>query len=310
MERKIIVGSRRSRLALTQTEQVLALLRDRAAEQGIRLAFEVRQIVTKGDKILDVALSKVGGKGLFVKEIEQAMLDGEIDMAVHSMKDMPAAFPEELVLAAVPKRANPHDCLISRDGLTLDKLPSGARVGTSSLRREAQLRACRPDLRVVPIRGNIETRMNKIETEGLDAVVLAAAGLQRVGWESRISQILPADVCVPAVGQGALGIQCRRADESLIALLQLINDLETERAVRAERSFLARLNGGCQIPLGAHAVIEAGSSIRMTGFVGTPDGSMLLKETLTAADPDDLGRRLAERLIAQGADRILNETRR
>lgn len=314
MKRKVIVGSRQSRLALTQTQQVLDELQRAARAAGHEIEFEVKKIVTRGDKILHVTLSKVGGKGLFVKEIEQAMLDGEIDMAVHSMKDMPAELPDGLVIAAVPKREDPRDCLVSRGGIPLDELPRGARVGSSSLRRAAQIKACRDDLRVEPVRGNIETRIGKIETEGLDAVVLAAAGLRRVGWEGRISEYLEPDRFIPAVGQGALGIECRQGDSGLMELLRLINDPETEQCVRAERSFLARLNGGCQVPIGAYAVMlgETGAPspaplFRLTGMVGTPDGSVLLKATQSGTDPEFLGLSLAEKLLEQGADRILEQ---
>lgn len=316
MKRTIIVGSRQSHLALTQTGQVLDQLREAAKAHGHEVEFEVKKIVTKGDKILDVTLSKVGGKGLFVKEIELAMLEGEIDMAVHSMKDMPAEFPEELMNAATPKRVDPRDCLISRDDIPLDKLPQGAKIGTSSLRRAAQIQAYRPDLQVEPVRGNIETRMGKIQTEGFDAVILAAAGLHRVSWEDRASELISTDICVPAVGQGALGIECRKSDAELIGLLKLIDDPETDLTVRAERSFLARLNGGCQVPIGAYAVIESGTIggpevavLKLTGIVGTPDGKLLLKETLRGSDPEALGLAMAEKLIDQGADKILEQVR-
>ncbi len=315
--RKIIVGSRQSDLALTQTKHVIEMLKAASSKLGIEVEFEIKKIVTKGDRILDVTLSKVGGKGLFVKEIEQAMYDKEIDIAVHSMKDMPAILPEGLINAAIPKREDPRDCLISRGNLTLDELPQGAKIGTSSLRRSSQIKAYRPDLKVEWIRGNINSRIKKLETEGFDAIVLAAAGIKRMGWEDQISQIIDVKTSIPAVGQGALGIECREADAEVVKLLELINDQVTATAVRAERSFLARLNGGCQIPIGAYAVInnksafEAGeeAELSLVGMVGSPDGTQLLIEHMQGTDPEALGQQVADKLIARGADRILEQVR-
>lgn len=315
MKRTIVVGTRQSHLAVTQTEQVLDMLRKAAKQHGHDISFEVKKIVTRGDRILDVTLSKVGGKGLFVKEIEQAMLDGEIDMAIHSMKDMPVEFPEGLVHAATPERVDPRDCLISKEQLTLDELPVGAKVGTSSLRRAAQIKAYRPDLNVQSVRGNIETRMKKLETEGFDAVLLAAAGLARVGWSDKASEWLSTDICLPAVGQGALGIECRASDHELIALLKLINHPQTDIIVQAERSFLRTLNGGCQVPIGAYAELKSESvtteslEIQLTGMVGSPDGKTLLKECASGHDPEALGVTVAKALIERGADRILEQVR-
>ncbi|OBZ12423.1 hydroxymethylbilane synthase [Bacillus sp. FJAT-26390] len=313
-QRVIVVGTRQSALALTQTGQVIEELKRISEKHGFDYAFEVKKIVTKGDRILDVTLSKVGGKGLFVKEIEQALVDGEIDMAVHSMKDMPYALPEGLINGAIPKRVDPRDCLVMREGSSLDDLPRGARVGTSSLRRSSQLKNARPDLQLESIRGNIDSRMRKLETEGFDAVVLAAAGLTRMGWQDRISSNIPVDVCLPAVGQGALGIECREDDEQVRELLSLINDNETELTVRAERSFLGTLNGGCQVPIGAYCVLgeeDGGQNgkrhLVMTGMVGSPDGTTLLKEVKQGTDPEQLGRDVAAALIERGADRILAE---
>jgi len=311
--RKIIVGSRQSTLALTQTGHVIEELKRICADRGLEYEFEVRKIVTKGDRIVDVTLSKVGGKGLFVKEIEQAMLDGEIDIAVHSMKDMPSELPEGLVIGAVPVREDPRDCLISRANVKFADLPQGAKVGTSSLRRSSQLRSARPDLAIEWIRGNIDTRIRKLEEEGFDAIVLAAAGLRRMGWEARISDILPPEVCIPAVGQGALAIECRRDDADVRALLSHYNDESTELAVTAERSFLRRLNGGCQIPIGGHAEISGEENgnpvVRIRGFVGAADGSSLLRAERQGTDPEQVGLEAAEQLIAQGADEILQEVR-
>lgn len=329
--RTIKVGTRQSALALTQTGQVVDRLKQLAETSGIRCRFEIVKIVTKGDRILDVTLSKVGGKGLFVREIEQALLSGEIDMAVHSMKDVPSERHDGLVLGAVPERADARDCLIANGAKSLEELPQGARVGTSSLRRQAQLLAHRPDLRVEPVRGNIDSRLRKLETEGFDAILLAAAGLIRMGWSDRISGCLPPDLCIPAVGQGALGIECRADDSFMRELLALLQHEPTALAVRAERAFLGRLNGGCQVPIGAYAVLDgpgrqacgesgsipadppvaaAGSSapvIRLSGMIGRPDGSELLTETASGSDPERLGRELAETLLARGGQRILAE---
>ncbi|QQZ61558.1 hydroxymethylbilane synthase [Paenibacillus sonchi] len=314
--RKIIVGSRQSALALTQTGQVIADLERLSGEHGFGFTFEVHKIVTKGDRILDVTLSKVGGKGLFVKEIEQAMLAREIDMAVHSMKDMPSELPEGLMNGAVPKRVDPRDCLISSGGLALEELPQGARVGTSSLRRSSQLAALRPDLKIEPVRGNIDSRLRKLESGEFDAILLAAAGLSRMGWEDRVTAYLPPEVCLPAVGQGALGIECRADDDELRKLLALYNDEQTALTVAAERTFLGALNGGCQVPIGAFAVLDAEAAepdspklITLTGMVGTPDGSVVLKETSSGHDPVRLGEEVARKLIARGAEQILADAR-
>lgn len=314
--RKIVVGSRQSALALTQTGHVIDALTAISEEQGLDVHFEIKKIITKGDRILDVTLSKVGGKGLFVKEIEQALLDGEIDMAVHSMKDMPSELQEGLINGAIPPRVDPRDCLITRTGCSLEELPQGARLGTSSLRRASQLKLYRPDLQIESIRGNIDSRLRKLETEGFDAIMLAAAGLERMGWSDRITSFLPTDICLPAVGQGALGIECRADDIEMLQLLSLYNDDLTAVTVTAERTFLAELNGGCQVPIGAYAVrlqnadvTEEQSIIQLTGMVATPDGSIMLKETMQGTDPVALGIAVAAQLKSQGADRILAEVR-
>ncbi|MEK3731424.1 MULTISPECIES: hydroxymethylbilane synthase [unclassified Paenibacillus] len=315
MTRTIVVGSRQSALALTQTGHVIDDLKRIAKEQGLEYEFEVKKIVTKGDRILDVTLSKVGGKGLFVKEIEQAMLDGEIDMAVHSMKDMPSVLPEGLTSGAVPVRKDPRDCLISKVGGTLDDLPQGAKVGTSSLRRSSQLKAYRPDLQVEWIRGNIDSRLRKLEEGEYDAIILATAGLQRMGWEDRVTSYLPVEISLPAVGQGALGIECREDDQELLQLLALYNDEATARTVAAERRFLSELNGGCQVPIGAYAVLKTGDSlgdgniIQLTGMVGSPEGDIILKESAEGTDPEALGMEVAEKLKAKGAEKILAQVR-
>lgn len=311
--RRIIVGSRQSALALTQTGHVIEMLERASRDMGLECEFEVKKVVTRGDRILDVTLSKVGGKGLFVKEIEQALLDGEIDLAVHSMKDMPSELPEELVIGAVPRREDPRDCLVTRNGEGFAQLPVGARVGTSSLRRASQLKAARPDLTIEVIRGNIDSRLKKLESDGLDAVMLAAAGLSRMGWSHRVSELVPPELCLPAVGQGALAIECRAQDSFMLELLSRLRHEATAVAVAAERSFLHTLQGGCQVPIGAYATVEgeeAGAqAVTLTGMVGATDGSKLLRETMTGSDPVALGIQLAERLLERGADRILAQAR-
>jgi hydroxymethylbilane synthase len=311
-KRQIIVGTRKSTLAVTQTNQIIQLLQDICVQHELDYEFSTKNLVTQGDRILDVTLSKVGGKGLFVKEIEQALIDGEIDLAVHSLKDMPAELLDGLMIGAVPKRVDPRDCLITANNCKLADLPYGARIGTSSLRRICQLKAFRADLQLESIRGNIDTRIIKLKSEGFDAIMLASAGLSRMGWENRISEYLDPELCLPAVGQGALGIECRTEDMHIRELLNLLNDPWSARTVMAERSFLKTLNGGCQVPIGAYAEVELESNheqglIRLTGMVGSPDGDIILRETMTGIDPIELGVKLGELLISQGADRILDQ---
>ncbi|WP_432776596.1 hydroxymethylbilane synthase [Brevibacillus gelatini] len=295
------VGTRRSKLALTQTNWVVQKLKEIAPQAE----FELHEIVTKGDRILDVTLSKVGGKGLFVKEIEQSLYDKETDFAVHSLKDMPAELPEGLVIGAIPKRVDPRDVLLSLDGKTLDELKEGALVGTSSLRRSAQLLAYRPDIQIESLRGNIDTRIRKLEEGNFDAIILAAAGLERVNYEGNISQYLPVEISLPAVGQGALAIECRADDEETLALLKQLDDEPTRLAVTAERSFLHKLQGGCQVPIGAYATVGEDKQITLTGMVGSPDGKQMFKNTATGRDPLALGVQVAEALLAQGAGEVL-----
>ncbi|GGH89067.1 hydroxymethylbilane synthase [Pullulanibacillus pueri] len=303
---KINVGSRKSKLALTQTQWIMDKLKAIQPE----LEFELKHIITKGDRILDVTLSKVGGKGLFVKEIEQALFDKEIDFAVHSMKDMPAVIPEGLTIACVPIREDYRDALISREGKGLNALPEGAIVGTSSLRRQAQIIAARPDLKVEPLRGNIDTRIQKLKEGHYDAIILAAAGLKRMGWSDDIvTEYLDLDVSVSAVGQGALAIECRRDDAALIDLLKYIHDEETAKTVAAERAFLRELEGGCQVPIAAHCVLE-NDQLQLVGLVATPDGQTVVKESLTGTDPDQLGVRLANDLKSKGAAKILEDVKK
>jgi hydroxymethylbilane synthase len=304
--RKIIVGSRKSKLALTQTNWVIQQLKNLDAT----FEFEVKEIVTKGDRILDVTLSKVGGKGLFVKEIEQAMLDKEIDIAVHSMKDMPAVLPEGLTIGSIPFREDHRDVLISKGHVQLEDLPAGAKIGTSSLRRAAQLLVERPDLEIKWIRGNIDTRLAKLETDEYDAIILAAAGLFRMGWaKDVISQFLSTEICLPAVGQGALSIECREDDQEVRELLAKFTCEHTDLAVRAERSFLNKMEGGCQVPIAGYAFINNGNEIVLTVLVASPDGSIIYKEEVKGTDPEELGTIAANLLIARGAKELIDKVK-
>ncbi|MGP4074561.1 hydroxymethylbilane synthase [Halobacillus sp. K22] len=303
--KKIVIGSRKSNLAITQTEWVIEQLKNIDPSYE----FEIKRISTKGDKILDVTLSKVGGKGLFIKEIEQAMYDGEIDMAVHSMKDMPSEVASGLTVASVPIREDHRDAFVSNGNVALKDLHEGAIVGTSSLRRSAQIKAVRPDVEVKWIRGNIDTRLRKLKEEDYDAIVLAAAGLKRMGWDDNlVTEYLEPDVCVPAVGQGALAIQCRENDSSLRDFLMQINHEYTATTVSAERKFLHDLNGGCQVPIGGYAY-RKGSEIILSALVGTPDGKTILHETVKGEDPLAVGKEAADSLKAQGAQEIVDQAK-
>lgn len=296
-----IVGSRKSKLALTQTQWVMDQLKRFHPE----LQFQLQHIVTKGDKILDVTLSKVGGKGLFVKEIEQALLDGRIDFAVHSMKDMPADLPKGLTISCVPVREDVRDAFISKNNIPFSELPQEATVGTSSLRRASQLLSVRPDLTIKPIRGNIDTRLKKLEDEGFDAIILAAAGLNRMGWsDSIVTEYLSEDVSLPAVGQGALAIECRSDHKELIDYLNAIHDETAFLTTKAERSFLMKMNGSCQVPIAGFAKTN-GEQIQLTGLVASSDGKVILKETRSGHDPEQLGISVAEELLASGAQALL-----
>lgn len=304
--RKIIVGSRRSKLALTQTNWVI----DQLKKLDPSFEFEVKEIVTKGDQILDVTLSKVGGKGLFVKEIEQAMLDEEIDMAVHSMKDMPAVLPDGLVIGSIPFREDHRDALISKDHVKLSELKPGAVVGTSSLRRSAQLLAHRPDLEIKWIRGNIDTRLSKLETGEYDAIILAAAGLSRMGWTSDVvTEFLDDEMCVPAVGQGALSIECRGNDQELLGLLEKFTCQKTSQAVQAERAFLHKMEGGCQVPIAGYAYINEDSEIVLTALVGSPDGKIIYREQVKGLHPEEIGDQAANGLINKGAKELIDQVK-
>ncbi|MBH0159917.1 MULTISPECIES: hydroxymethylbilane synthase [Fictibacillus] len=305
--RKIIVGSRRSKLAITQTNWVI----DQLKKSGMPFEFEVKEIVTKGDIILDVTLSKVGGKGLFVKEIEQAMLDKEIDIAVHSMKDMPSELPEGLEIGCTPKRVDPRDALISEKYSSLRELPAGAIVGTSSLRRAAQVLNRRPDLTIKSIRGNIDTRLNKLKSGEFDAIILAAAGLERMGWSTDVvTEYLDIDLCLPAVGQGSLAIECRSEDLEVKELLATLNDAYTFDTVLAERSFLNTLEGGCQVPIAAFATMDENQEVSLTGLVADPEGKTVLKEMKSGKDPHRVGVELAEELKILGAKTILDAVKK
>jgi hydroxymethylbilane synthase len=305
---RLVIATRGSALALWQAEHVKA----RLAAVAPDVAVEFNVIKTTGDQILDVPLAKVGGKGLFVKEIEQALLDREADVAVHSMKDVPAELAPGLVLIAVSAREVPWDALCARAPVTVDTLPQRARVGTSSMRRQCQLLARRPDLQIAMLRGNVPTRIRKLDDGEFDAIVLAAAGLTRLGLAARITQQLPLDISVPAVAQGVLGLEARAGDTRVADLIRrAIHDPAEERRVAAERSFLARMGGSCQTPLAAHAIDAGAAHLRVVGLCGTPDGSRILRadHTGAAADAEQLGHRVADDLLAQGADRILAATR-
>lgn len=303
--RKIIVGSRKSKLALTQTNWFINELK----AAGVPFDFEVKEIVTKGDRILDVQLSKVGGKGLFVKEIEQALYDKEIDFAVHSMKDMPAILPEGLVIGCIPAREDARDAYISKGHVKFADLPVGAVVGTSSLRRSAQLLTIRPDIEIKWIRGNVDTRLAKLETEEYDAIILAAAGLKRLGWsEEVVTEFLSIEDCLPAVAQGSLGIECRSDDAELLAELSKLTDAATWKEAHTERSFLAAMDGGCQVPIAGFAKSK-GQEITLTGLVAAPDASVVYKETVTGIDADTVGKELARILTEQGAFDLIQKVK-
>jgi hydroxymethylbilane synthase len=293
----LTIGSRGSQLALWQANHI----KTRLEALGESCAIEI--IKTTGDKITDVPLAKVGTKGLFTKEIEDALLEGRVDLAVHSLKDLPTELPHGLTLAAIPSREDPHDALVGR---RLDELPRGARVGTSSLRRMAQLRAARPDLLTESVRGNVDTRLRKLDAGQYDAIVLAAAGLRRLGWDDRISELLPFHISCPAAGQGALAIETRDDGGAGAKACARLDDSETRAAVTAERAVLAELGGGCQVPIGAHAAVSQGV-LRLIAIVGMPDGSSVVRRDASgaAADATLLGQALGRELLEAGAREIL-----
>jgi hydroxymethylbilane synthase len=303
MSNIIRIATRKSPLAMWQAEHVSALLT--RLHPGLEI--EIVGMTTKGDKILDAHLAKVGGKGLFVKELEQGMLDGEADIAVHSMKDVPVDFPEGLHLAVIMDREDPRDAFVSNRYADLASLPEGACVGTSSLRRQCQLADRRPDLRIEPLRGNVNTRLAKLDAGEYDAIILAAAGLMRLGFESRIRGRIAPEDSLPAIGQGAIGIECRSADPRTNDLIAPLHHLDTAERVLAERAMNARLHGGCQVPIAGHAVIE-GDRLILKGLVGTPDGSRILRAESEGPREEHqaIGTRVADDLLAQGAGEILS----
>jgi hydroxymethylbilane synthase len=301
------IATRKSQLALWQAEHVAALLRE--AHPGLEI--ELVPLLTQGDRIQDRTLAAIGGKGLFIKELEVAIEDLRADIAVHSMKDVPADLPDGLAIEAVLARADPRDALVTTSGIArLEDLPQNAVVGTSSLRRQAQLLALRPDLRIESLRGNVDTRIRKLEAGGMDAIVLACAGLVRLGLESRITARLDPQICLPAVTQGVIGIECRRSDTRTAGLLQALEDRATRLGMDAERAFAARLGGSCQSPIAAYAELDA-DRITLRGLVAEPDGSRLLRDSATgdAKNPAAIGRQLADRMLAAGAGALLERLR-
>ena len=303
--RKIIVGSRRSKLALTQTNWFI----DQMKQAGAPFEFEVKEIVTKGDQILDVMLSKVGGKGLFVKEIQQALFNKEIDFAVHSMKDMPAVIPDGLTVGCIPKRVDPRDAYIANDHVRFMNLPIGAVVGTSSLRRSSQLLMLRPDIEIKWIRGNIDTRLRKLHDGEYDAILLAAAGLKRMGWDDNIvTEHLSLEDCIPAVGQGALAIECREDDTELLDELSKLTDEKTWVELQAERTFLNEMDGSCQVPIAGFATFD-GKEVELTGFIASPDAIQVFRETVKGTDPVAVGKEVGKLLRDQGAAEVIEKVK-
>lgn len=301
------IATRKSQLALWQAEHVAALLRE--AHPGIEI--ELVPLVTQGDRIQDRTLAAIGGKGLFIKELEVALADLRADIAVHSMKDVPADIPGELMIGAVLTRADPRDALVTTSGIErIEALPHGALVGTSSLRRQAQLCALRVDLRIEALRGNVDTRIRKLDAGGMDAIILACAGLIRLGLQSRITSRIDPDVCLPAVTQGVIGIECRRSDTRTLDLLRPLEDPATRLCMDAERAFAARLGGSCQSPIAAYAELAA-DRMTLRGLVAEPDGSRVLRESLSGSSekPAALGEQLADRMLAAGAGALLERLR-
>ena len=305
MAKKIIrIATRQSPLALWQAEHVAAIL-ERAFPE---ITTVLVKMVTRGDKILDAPLAKVGGKGLFVKELEQGMLEGTADIAVHSMKDVPVEFPDGLHLAAILAREDPTDALVSNHFSSLSTLPSNARIGTSSLRRESQIRAHLPQAQIFALRGNVNTRLAKLDSGEYDAIVLASAGLKRLGMAARIAETLAPEVSLPAIGQGAIGIECRTGDVEINQILQALHDPDTGICVLAERAMNTRLNGGCQVPIAGFAQLQNGQ-IFMRGLVGSPDGLKIFRAQRhgSLAEANAIGTAIAEELLSLGADKVLQE---
>jgi hydroxymethylbilane synthase len=301
---KLIIGSRGSGLALWQANWIKSQLEE--LHSGLEV--DITIIKTSGDKIQDVPLTKIGGKGLFVKEIEEALLRRDVDIAVHSMKDVPMQLPYELEISVVTERENPFDALISRDNIQLDDLPKNAKVGTGSLRRSSQLLKYRPDLKIVPLRGNIDTRIKKLDSEGLDAIILAAAGLRRMGWGDKIAQVIPAEIILPAMGQGTVGIETRKHDPNVLEAIMALDHEETHLALDAERAFVDVLEGGCQVPIGAYATLDK-ERISLSGLVASLDGKTIYQaiKQRPLAEAKQLGQELGKEILAMGADKILKE---
>jgi hydroxymethylbilane synthase len=298
------IGSRGSQLALWQANYIAARLRERG--YGVEVEIEIEIIHTTGDKIIDVALAQVGAKGMFTKEIEEALADNRVDLAVHSLKDLPTEISSGFVIVAIPQRADPRDAFCSQRYESIAQLPAGARVGTSSLRRHAQLKALRPDLDIHPVRGNVDTRLRKLEAGECDAVILAAAGLQRLGMTDLIRQIISADLMCPAAGQGALAIEIRAGDAATAQHLAFLDDPAARAATTCERALLSKLGGGCQVPIGALAEIRDGE-LHLDAIVARPDGTKILRESGVGSDPVLLGEAVGEALLGLGADEILEE---
>lgn len=299
------IATRKSPLALWQAEEVSRLLK----KFHPALEIELVTMTTQGDKILDTPLAKIGGKGLFVKELEVGMLEGDADIAVHSMKDVPMAFPEGLHLSVILEREDPTDAFVSNTYDSLKDLPLNAKVGTCSLRRQTQIKEARPDIEILDLRGNVNTRLSKLDNGEYDAIILASAGLKRLGFESRITEIISTDQSLPAIGQGAIGIECRSDDKAINDLLAPLNDPETALRVSAERAQNTRLNGGCQVPIGGHAELLENNQIRLRGLLGFPDGSKIFRSERTGsrANAEAIGVAVAEDLLAQGGDKVLNQ---
>ncbi|VAW35502.1 Porphobilinogen deaminase [hydrothermal vent metagenome] len=300
----IKIGTRASKLALWQAEWVASEIEKRHPGTEVNLV----KIKTTGDKITDVPLAQVGGKGLFVKEIEEALLSGEVDLAVHSMKDVPTFFPEGLELRAITEREDARDALLSRDNIKLLDLPDGARIGTSSLRRQSQLLCLKPDMEILQLRGNLDTRIRKLEQGEYDAIVLAAAGLNRLGWAGKITEFISPAIMLPAIGQGALGIETRIGDERVTDVVDGFNDESASYAVRAERALLKRLEGGCQVPIAAYGTVYK-NTVSLTGLVASTDGKTVIKDIIEGniSRAEELGVMLAENLLEAGGTEILKE---
>lgn len=306
VKKEIRIGTRGSPLALWQAHWAKEALE----AQGPNLKFSISIIKTQGDKILDAPLSRIGGKGLFVKEIEEALIEGRIDLAVHSMKDVPTELPHHLCLPVITKRDDPRDCLITKGKMDLYDLPPNALIGTSSLRRQTQLLFHRKDLQIRPLRGNLGTRIKKLTSENLDGIVVATAGVKRMGWEDMISQYFPPDILIPAIGQGAMGVEIRKDDDEIERLVSILKDRDSWVSITAERAFLRKLEGGCQIPIAGYGQVREGR-LRLIGMVGSLDGTKVIKDWIEG-DPSEgeaMGIELAERILSRGGKEILKECR-